>query len=63
VHDVAKPMNLHKFGYFNRTWLANFQQIISRQINEHQVLGLLFAIGQEVGFKGVIRVPIPAPRA
>ena len=54
MHDMAKPLNHHELINRDRSRLCNSRQIITRQINQHQMLRALFLIGKKLFSKSYI---------
>ena len=43
VHDVAEALDLHELGDLDRSGDAHLREVVAREIDEHEVLGALFA--------------------
>ena len=64
VHDVAVALDGPERMHFDRSGLRDTAEIITREVHQHHVLGILLWIGQELGFElGVAeRVGTARPR-
>ena len=49
MQHVRVFFNRHLLGDFDRADVGNAANIVAPQINQHEVLGALFGIGQQIG--------------
>src|SRR5205807_589748 len=63
MHYVAVTLNFHHLGYANRAELRNAADIISREIDKHDVFRAFFWIGKELSGVGFIVRRSEAARA
>ncbi len=65
VHHVGIPLDEHQPIDFNRAVFAHAAEIVAPEIDEHDVLGALFRIGEEFGLEfAIFLIVAPArPRA
>ena len=54
VHDVAVPLDRHHVGQFDTAEFSDSADIVATQIHEHDVLGPLLRIGQQLAFQRLI---------
>src|SRR5438128_11761694 len=63
MHYVAVTLNFHHLGYANRAELRNAADIISGEIDKHDVFRAFFWIGKELSGVGLIVLRCEAARA
>ena len=51
MNDVRIAFDRHEFVDFNSADLGHATDIITAQVDEHDMFGALFGIGQQIGFK------------
>ena len=55
VHDVAEPLDPHELGHLDRARRADLREVVAGEVDEHQVLGLLLGVGEQLGLEvGVV---------
>ena len=62
MHDVRIPFYDHEVGHVHRSGLCDASDIVTSEIDEHDVFGALLLISEEVGGVGVIGLGIGATR-
>jgi hypothetical protein len=65
VHDVRVTLDGHELVHHHGARLADPAEVVSAEVHEHDVLGPLFGVAEEVFFQCRILflVPAPLPRA
>ncbi len=63
MHHVRIALDEHQPVDFHRTVFADAAQVVASQIDEHDVLGALFGIGEEFGFELTIFFFVASARA
>src|SRR5262249_26011065 len=65
VHDVRVPLDLHHVGNLDAVVLGDPADVVASQVHEHDVLGTLLGIGQQLRGQGLVFgvVNAPPPRA
>ena len=54
VHDVAVALDLGEAVHADRAGVRNAAEIVAPQVDQHQVLGALLGVGQELACQGVV---------
>src|SRR5207244_1416405 len=54
VHDVAVALDLHDAGQGDRAGPGDLPDIVPPQVHQHDVLGPLLGVGQELALQGGI---------
>ena len=54
MHNMRIALDLHKLGYLNCAWLADSPDIITPQVNEHDMLSALLLVVSELFFQSRI---------
>ncbi len=49
MHDVAVVLDLHQLVHTDRSVLADAAQVVAPEVDEHDVLGALLLVGQQLG--------------
>ena len=62
VHDVAIALDGEGFGHLDRANFGDAANVVAGQINQHDVLGTLFGVVDELGFGGIVRLWICTSR-
>ena len=65
MHDVRVPLDLHHVGELDGVVVGDPADVVAAQVHEHDVLGPLLGIGQQLGGQGTVLglVAAPPPRA
>ena len=63
MHDVAVTAHLHELHHLYRARLANATEIVAAEIDQHDVLGTLLLVGQQLGLQGEVGRLVDAARA
>ena len=48
MHDVTEPLNPHELGHLDGIGFTHAQQIVAREVNEHEVLGPFLLVGEQI---------------
>ncbi len=51
---MTEPLHFHELRDVNRSGYTHLREVVARKINQHQVLGALFLIGQQFSSQGLI---------
>ena len=62
VHDVAVPLDRHHVGQLDRAEVGDAADVVAAQVDEHDVLGPLLGVGQQLLGEGLVLVLV-APAA
>ena len=54
MHDMAVTFNNQQIAYLNGSTFGHPAYIVSSQVNQHQVLGPLLGISEQLFFKGLV---------
>ena len=54
VHDVAVALDDHDGGQVDGAGLRDFTDVVSTEVDEHDVFGAFLGIGEEFGFEGFV---------
>ena len=54
VHDVRVALDGHELGHFDRAEATNPADVIAGEIDEHEVFGAFFFVGEQIFFQGDI---------
>ena len=54
VHDMAEAFDTEAFGDFHRAKRGNPANIVAAEIEQHQMLGTLFRVGEQFAFEGLV---------
>ena len=49
MHDVGVPLDLHELRHLDSAGLGNTTDVVAPQVDQHDVLGDLFLVCQEIG--------------
>ncbi len=56
MHDVAVAADVHEFHYLDGARFADPAKVVAPEIHQHQMLGALLRVGQQLGLqRGVLR--------
>ena len=59
---MAEPLDPHELGHLDRTRGADLREVVAGEVDEHQVLGLLFGVGEQLGLEIGILLGVRAAR-
>ena len=52
---MAEPFDPHELGHLDGPGDADLREVVAREVDEHEVLGLLLGVGDELGLEiGVV---------
>jgi hypothetical protein len=63
MYNMRIAFHIHKLAYLNCAWLANSADVITPQVNEHDMLSTLLLIVLEFLFQSQVFSGILTPRA
>ena len=63
MHDVGIALDHHQLGHVDRAVGADAAQIVARQVHQHDVLGTLFGVGQQLPLQRDVLGRVRAARA
>ena len=63
MHDVGVALDRHQLGHVDRAVSADAAQVVARQVHQHDVLGPLFGIGQQLPLQRDVDGRVRAARA
>ena len=63
VHDVAEAVNRHELANRDRVRFANLEQVVAREVDQHQVLGALLGVSEQILGRCLVGIHTLAARA